>query len=185
MAAVFALLILTHIINVMLDGGLNRFGIVPRSVASWYHIVTAPFLHGSTGHLLNNLLGLGIFGSLCLLRSVTFFLSASLFIVLLGGLLVWLFGRDAAHIGASGWVFGLWSLCIAMAWFDRRLVNIALAVGVIFLYGGMIHGVLPTDSHVSFESHLFGALAGIIFAFLYTRLANKNKRPLRKPSRSK
>ena len=177
MAGVFALLIVVHVVNVLLDGSLNQFGIVPRSVAGWYHILAAPFLHGNVGHLLNNLVGLGIFGSFCLLRSVKFFAAGSVFIVLFGGSLVWAFGRDATHIGASGWVFGLWSLCIAMAWFDRRLANIALAVLVIFLYGGMIHGVLPTDSHVSFESHLSGAFAGVIFAFVYTRLASKDKRP--------
>jgi membrane associated rhomboid family serine protease len=180
MVGVFTLLIVMHIINGALDGRLNQFGVIPRSIQNWYHIGIAPFVHGSSGHLLNNLVGLGIFGTLCALRSVAFFVSGSLFIIILGGSLVWVFGRDAVHIGASGWVFGLWSLCIAMAWFDRSLLNVALAVVVIFLYGGMILGVLPTDPRVSFESHLFGLCAGIIFAFVYTRLAKKNNRPLRK-----
>ena len=172
-ASLLILISLIHAINTLLDGQLNQFGIIPRSPERWYHIVSAPFLHGSGGHLLNNLLGLGIFGTLCLLRSVKFFVSSSVFIILLSGTLVWIFGRNASHIGASGWIFGLWSLCIAMAWFDRRLINILLAVLVIFLYGGMLHGILPTDPRISFESHVFGAIAGIVCAFAYTRLSKK------------
>jgi membrane associated rhomboid family serine protease len=37
---------------------------------------------------------------------------------------------------------------------------------VFFLYGGMISGVLPGAHDISFESHLSGALIGIVLAFL-------------------
>ncbi len=83
--------------------------------------------------------------------------------------MVWLFARPAIHIGASGWIFGLWSLTIAMAWFDRRFINIVIAVFVIFFYGGMFYGVLPGRPGVSFESHLFGAVAGVICALLMAK----------------
>ena len=168
---------LVNVFNTALDGQLNQFGIIPRSVKSWFHILTAPFIHGSTGHLMNNLVGLSIFGVLCLIRSSRFFLGSSLFIIVVGGVLVWLFGRNASHIGASGWVFGLWSLSIAIGWFDRRFMNIVVALLVLFLYGGMIYGVLPTDPRVSFEAHLFGAIAGVACAFVYIAFskAGRNK----------
>ncbi len=159
---------LVHIVNIMLDGQLTQFGIIPRSEAHWFHIFTSPFIHGDFAHLINNLIGLAIFSAFCLIRSVALFVLSSVFIVSLTGALVWFFAREAIHIGASGWIFGLWSFSIAIAWFDRRLVNILSGFLVVFLYGGMIYGVLPSDPRISFEAHMFGALSGVVFAFLYS-----------------
>lgn len=148
-----------------LDGSLNRYGIYPRHLSSFPFIFSAPFLHAGWAHLLGNLLGLAIFGGLCLLRGVSFFIRSSITIIVLSGLLVWILGRPAVHIGASGWVFGLWSLAIAQAWFERSLRNIVIAVLVVIFYGGMIFGVLPSNPNISFEYHLFGALSGIVSAY--------------------
>ncbi len=169
MAGLLLFMMAVHAANMMMDGGLNQLGIYPRVMSSWFHIFTAPFIHGDISHLLNNLAGLSILGSFCLVRSPRFFLSASLFIITVSGLLIWIFARSGSHIGASGWIFGLWSLSLAMAWFDRRFINILVALLVLIFYGGMIYGVLPIDSRVSFEAHLFGALAGVIYAFIFTR----------------
>lgn len=172
-AALLFFISAVHVVNVLLGGSLNQYGVIPRNMGSLFHIVTAPFIHGSLGHLINNLMGLSIFSALCLLRSIRFYLLSSLFIIVVGGLLVWLFGRSASHIGASGWIFGLWSLSIANAVFDRSFQNILVAVLVVFLYGGMIYGVLPSGQYISFEGHLFGAVAGIACAFLLKGFAKK------------
>lgn len=169
-----ACLIGSHIANVILNGALFQYGIQPRELDRLHHIFTAPWVHGSFSHLLNNLVGIVVFSWLCLIRSVRLFWFSSFIIVLVTGLLVWLFGRPANHIGASGWVFGLWSLSISLAWFDRRLINIVIAMLVILFYGGMVFGMLPQSSDVSFESHLFGAVAGAFAAWLSTL------KPLRK-----
>lgn len=161
-------MILVHVINAVLDSQLNQYGIIPRSEAHWFHIFTSPFIHGDWVHLINNLFGLAIFSAFCLLRSVSLYVMSSIFIIALTGVLIWFFARAAIHIGASGWIFGLWSFSIAIAWFDRRLINILSGFVVVFLYGGMIYGVLPNDPKVSFEAHLFGAASGVVFAFLYS-----------------
>ncbi len=158
-----------HFLNIFTGYELSRFGIFPRIVETLPHIYSAPLLHGNTAHLVNNLIGLMVFSGLCLLRGIKFYLWSSFIIVTLTGLMVWLFARPAIHIGASGWIFGLWSLTIAMAWFDRRFINIVIAVFVIFFYGGMFYGVLPGRPGVSFESHLFGAVAGVICALLMAK----------------
>lgn len=137
-------------------------------MAHWFHVFTAPFIHADLAHLTNNVVGLVVFSSLCLARSIGFYIFASVFIISLTGCFVWLFGREAIHIGASGWVFGLWSLSLALAWFDRRFINILTACLVFFFYGGMIYGILPSDPKISFEAHFFGALSGALFAFLYS-----------------
>lgn len=162
------LLVFVHLVNTTLDGALNQFGVIPRSLESLHHLFFAPFIHVSWGHLYNNLLGLAVFSVLCLLRSTGFYLVNSLTIIIVSGLVVWVAGRTASHIGASGWVFGLWSLSIATAWFDRRLGNIFIAMLVIVFYSGLAYGVLPNDPGVSFEMHLAGAVAGVVAAFLYS-----------------
>ncbi|WP_020407895.1 rhomboid family intramembrane serine protease [Hahella ganghwensis] len=162
------IMIVVHFANIMLNFQLLRYGIRPHVVESLPGIFAAPFLHGGLDHLFNNLIGFAIFSWLCLLRSLKLYLWSSLFIITCSGLLVWLFGRPSIHIGASGWIFGLWSLSIALAWFNRSALNIFIALVVVFLYGGMIYGVLPSDPRVSFEAHLFGALSGIGAAWLST-----------------
>lgn len=163
------LMVLIHILNTLLNYRLNQYGIYPRQLSSLWTIFTAPFLHGSVYHLINNLIGLCLFSGFYFLHSLRRYIISSLFIITLTGLLVWSFGRNAIHIGASGWVFGLWSLCIATAWFERRFLNIVIAVIVILLYGGVIYGVLPRDPSVSFESHLFGVISGILCAYLNSK----------------
>jgi len=167
LVALQALLLAVHLVNILLDGQLSQYGVIPRSLDSGFHIITAPFIHGSWGHLLNNLVGLSVFSAFCLLRSVRFYLLSSAFIIVLSGGLIWLFARSASHIGASGWVFGLWSLSIAMAFFDRSFTNILIALLLVFFYGGMIYGVLPADPGVSYEAHLFGVVAGVVCAFFF------------------
>lgn len=169
LAYICIIMLAVQAVNVHLAYVLNNFGILPRNLYSLPGIYASVFLHGSWAHLLNNLFGLVIFGSLCLLRGSRFFISSSLFIITLTGLLVWFFGRPAVHIGASGWVFGLWSLSIAIAWFQRSFVNIVIAVFVVFFYGGMLYGVLPVDSSVSFEAHMFGAISGVLYAWMSSK----------------
>ena len=162
-------MVAAYVFNWTFNGGLNQFGLLPRQAESLPGIYIAPFLHANLAHLINNLVGFFIFSSLLFVHSLRLYLWSSFFIVTLTGILVWCFGRPAVHLGASGWIFGLWSLTIATAWFDRRLINILIALVVIFFYGSMLWGVLPGDPSVSFESHLFGALSGVVFAFIRHR----------------
>jgi membrane associated rhomboid family serine protease len=170
-------MISVHVTDLFLGGFLRSFGIHPRELDSLYTIFTAPWLHGDFGHLGGNLVLLVIFGALCLLNGVRYFCLASLLIITIGGALLWVFGRDANHIGASGWIFGLWSLTIALAWFDRSIRNIAISLGVVFFYGGLAFGVLPMQAHVSFEGHFFGALAGVVAAFALSKQRDRLTAP--------
>ena len=169
------MMVVAHVFNWIFQGWLYQFGLIPRHLDSLPGIYIAPFLHGDLGHLINNLAGLFIFSSWLFVHSLNRYLWSSFFIITLTGLLVWCFGRSALHIGASGWIFGLWSLTIAIAWFDRRFLNILIALVVAFFYGGMLWGVLPTDPRVSFESHLFGAIAGVVCAFLQFKFIKNRK----------
>jgi len=166
---VSAAMIAVHIVNLFTGGFLSSFGIEPRVIGAAYTIATAPFIHSDVVHLGSNLAAFMVLGSLVLLQGLRYFVKASAIIIGLGGALVWLFARPGDHIGASGWIFGLWSLVIALAWFDRSPRNIAIALAVVFFYGGMVFGVLPTQGYISFESHLFGAIAGVFAAFTLSK----------------
>lgn len=169
MAILCAVMIAVTVIDLPLGGYLKSFGIHPRQIGSAYTIFTAPFVHDDFGHLGSNLVAFIVLGMLCMIHGIRYFAKASLLIITIGGALLWLFGRDGSHIGASGWIFGLWSLAMAQAWFDRSARNFAIAAGVAIFYGGMIFGLLPAQGAVSFEGHIFGALAGVAAAALLAR----------------
>lgn len=162
-------MVLVHVVNWFLPIDLRFFGIYPRHLPSLPFVFTAPFLHASWGHLASNVIGFVLFSALCMLHGRKRYIQVSLTIVGVGGLLVWIFARQNVHIGASGWVFGLWAYSIAIAWFDRSFFNIVIAIAVAIFYGGMVFGVLPSNPYVSFESHLFGALAGVLAAGMFGR----------------
>lgn len=153
-------------LNIVLNGVLYGLGIRPRNVHHLPMIFTAPFIHGSWQHLLNNLMGLLVFAPLSLFKGARVFYKNSAFIIIVTGLLVWCFARDGNHIGASGWLFGLWSLAIARAFVEKNISNFIIALVVIICYGGMIYGVLPSQKSISFEAHLSGAIAGILCALI-------------------
>ena len=127
--ALTASLLLVQLLNSLTGDALHGLGLVPRQLAALPGILFAPWLHGGWLHLLSNLSGLLVLGGLLILRSRRDFLRASAFIVLGSGLLVWLFARHGLHIGASGWLFGLWGLLLARAWFQRQMDRCAAKHG--------------------------------------------------------
>ncbi len=134
--------------------------LVPRRIEGLPGILSAPLVHGSFAHLLANTVPLLILGGMVVARSVAYYLTMTAAIVLLGGLGLWVFGRNAAHIGASGLIFGYFGLLVARGYYERSLQSIAVAIVVVVVYGGMLAGVLPRGDQVSWEAHLFGLLAG-------------------------
>jgi membrane associated rhomboid family serine protease len=159
-------------------GGLDftQFGIYPRRAGGLAGVLFAPFIHGSFAHLFANTAPIIVIGTMLLYgypRAAKVLLPV---VYLGGGLAVWLFAREAYHIGASGLAFGMLFFVFtvgALRW-ERR--TIALSLVVFFLYGGMIWGVLPVARDISFESHLSGALLGIVLAFLLRRLDPESPR---------
>ena len=149
-------------------GGFDftHFGIYPRRASGLAGVILAPFIHGSFKHLFANTAPIIVIGTLLLYaypRAAKILLPV---VYLAGGVTVWLFARQAYHIGASGITFGMmfFVLTIGVLRWERR--SIAIALVVFFLYGGMIWGVLPAAPEISFESHLSGALIGVVLAFL-------------------
>jgi len=96
------------------------------------------------------------------------FLAVSFWIILLSGTALWLLGRSAYHVGASSVIFGYFGYLVARGWYERSVTALLVALLTLGLYGGIVWGVLPTRSYVSWEGHLFGLLAGVLVARLVT-----------------
>jgi membrane associated rhomboid family serine protease len=156
-----------EIVDAILGQPTNAYGVRPRETDGLIGILLAPVLHGGFPHLIANTLPFAVLGFLTLLRGMRRFALATGFIVVFGGLGVWLFGgSNTSHIGASGLIFGYFGYLMALAIFERSLKSIVLAVFVGLFYGGMIFGVFPGTPGVSWEGHMFGFLAGCGWAWL-------------------
>ena len=172
-----ATLWIVHLADVVLPIDFNLYGLVPRKMWGLIGIPLMPFLHGSWGHLLGNTIPLSIL-LFILLGSRRDYLEVILSIVIIGGLLLWCFGRSVVHIGASGLVYGLVAFLIASGFAERRPVSIFVALLVGFLYGAtLLVGVSPlAGASVSWEGHLFGVLAGAGTAYVLTKKPEDNDR---------
>ena len=156
----------------------TQFGIYPRRADGLIGILCAPFIHGSVSHLFANTAPIIVIGTM-LLYGFPRAAKVLLPVVYLGsGVAVWLFAREAYHIGASGLAFGMLFFVFTIGVYRWERRTIAISLLVFFLYGSMISGVLPGAPNVSFESHLSGALIGIVLAFL---LRNRDPEPPHKP----
>lgn len=156
-----------EIANMVFDHRLNYLALVPRQMDSLFGILGMHFLHWSIPHLISNSIPMAILGFLVCINGKG--LQVTVSIMLLTGVLVWLFARNGVHAGASGLVLGYWGYLISCAFFERSLRNIVLAIFTIFIYGGIVLSLVDFRESVSFEGHLFGFLAGVVTAWLWRR----------------
>lgn len=150
---------------------LDAYGIHPRSVDGLEGILFAPALHAGLAHVAANSAPFAVLGWLILAGEVWHFAFVSAAVTLLGGLGVWLFGQTGVHLGASGLVFGYFGFLLARGLFERRAGTIVLSILIALGYGGLVFGMLPGTPGISWESHLFGFLAGVWSARYVARRA--------------
>jgi len=168
---------MTTVIFVLLLGGievldrslqlpLHHLGIYPRDIHGAWGILTAPLVHGSWNHLFSNSFALLVLGTVLLYGYPRSAIPALLLIYLGSGLGVWLFARSSYHFGASGLTHGMMFFVFTSGILRRDRLSIALSMIVFFLYGGMVWTIFPQEPGISYESHFFGATAGVLAAFL-------------------
>ena len=158
-----------HLVSWALGLDLARFGIHPRDVAGLAGIVAAPLLHGDIAHLASNALPLLIAGTAMLYLYPDSSRVALPALYLGPGVLVWMFGRDSVHIGASGLVYGIVAYVFVGGILRRDRRAWAASVLVAFFYGAMVWGVLPIRYGVSWETHLAAAALGVTLAVALRR----------------
>jgi membrane associated rhomboid family serine protease len=159
-----ALIWVIEFINFFLGHRLSSWGILPRTLTGLKGIPLSPFLHSSIMHALFNTIPFAVLGGFVMLHGKQVFFETSIIIIFAGGTALWLFGRSSCHVGASGLVFGYFGYLVLRAWYERSLKSFVIAFFTVSLYGGILWGLMPTFSRISWEGHLFGMLAGILAA---------------------
>jgi membrane associated rhomboid family serine protease len=172
-----ALLWVIEIADRSLGLGLYRLGVYPGEPQGLWGILYAPLIHGSWGHLASNSFALLLLG-VALLYGYPRAARPVLALVYIGsGIGVWLFARHSYHIGASGLTHGMMFFIFTTGILRRDRFSIALSMIVFFLFGGMVWTIFPQEPGISYESHFFGAICGVLAAFLFR---DRDPRPAEK-----
>ena len=167
-----------YIIDWILPVELRSLGIIPRTARGLVGIVASPFLHANLFHLIGNTVPLLILTGILVSFYEEIALQVLGVIVVVGGGLVWILGRNAVHIGASGVIYGVAGFLVAFGILKRNLRSILIAGAVALLYGSsMLIGLLPFNSYVSWEGHLFSAVAGVFAAYVFSRRPDTRRTP--------
>jgi len=167
--ALFILLWMVKGAEQFIDFEFTHLGIYPLSAQGLIGILTAPLVHADIGHLANNAFSLLVLGGLMSYFYPTLFFKVLLLGWLITGSWVWVFARDAWHIGASGLVYSLASFLLISGLIRRNPNLLAITLLVVFLYGGLTWGVFPVQQHISWESHLMGMISGILLAIFFRK----------------
>jgi membrane associated rhomboid family serine protease len=155
---------------------LDQFGIHAREVDGMPEILTAPFLHAGWDHLISNSLPFFVLGFLVLLSGMARWLVSSLIIIVISGIAAWfLTPPNTIVLGASGLIFGWLTYLLARGIWSRRPAQVVIAVLVLLVYGGLIWGVFPGNTGISWQAHLGGAIGGVLAAWLLHRRASRRQ----------
>ena len=167
----------------LIEGGLHisfaDLGLLPQTLSGLRGIVFSPLLHGDWAHLSANTVPLFV------LTAGLFYYygkkASTIFILcwLVTGIWVWIFAKDTGiHIGASGVVYALATFHFTSGILRREPRMMAFSLLVVFLYGGLVWGIIPDffpEKNISWESHLLGGVAGILIAFGYREAGPQRK----------
>jgi membrane associated rhomboid family serine protease len=180
-----AVMVIVQIVNsIVAAPGLVQYGIQSRTVDGLVGVLFAPLIHVSWGHLLANLIPFLVFGVLLFVGGVRQFVAVTILVWLVSGLGVWLVGPShTITVGASGLVFGWLAYLVARGVFTRNWGQIAVGLVLLVLWGGLFWtGIVSTawqdltgDTAVSWQGHLFGAIGGVLAAFLVARADKPNR----------
>lgn len=157
---------LIWLVNWLLGYRLNYLGILPRHLFGLIGIPFHPFIHGSFNHLFFNSIPLFALLTLILTGGVAHLICVTVAITLISGFAIWLFGRPALHIGASGLIMGYLGYLIVNAYFHPSALSYVLAIICLYYFGSLLLSIFPKEEQVSWEGHLFGLFAGVMTTFL-------------------
>lgn len=186
LGTLIGLLVVGHVVNTSLGGALLAYGILPRSIDGLLGIFVSPFLHISWEQLLSNSVWLLILGPLVMLRRRNDLVRVGVLGGITAGFGTWLVGPSASiSFGAHGVVFACFGFLMARGIFARHVVDVILSALAAVLFGGMLLGVLPTvGESVSSEARFFGFLGGFWAVWGAEQLARNDERAADGPAES-
>lgn len=166
-AILVAVLWCVHFLNTLVNRKLNLLGIWPRHISGLKGIIFSPFLHADFNHLFFNSIPFFLLTDFMFIATGRNFWLISALIILLSGILTWLIGRNAIHIGASGLIMGYWGFLIALTFYEPSVFNVIICAIMLYYLAGLILNLFPAGESTSFEGHIAGLGAGVAVAFLW------------------
>lgn len=167
--------------------------IVPLVPEGLKGIFFSTLLHGSLEHLASNSLPIVVLTFL--LFQFYPFVAKKVFFLgwILTGLLVWLLPpidletgqyQYTCVVGASGLVYVLAFFLFFSGVFRWNMKLLTVSLLVALYYGSLIWGIFPEElfnkleepSRISWQSHLAGALVGVVMAFLFKKMGEPKKK---------
>ena len=162
--------------EIVFDYDFTEYGVLPRKFNGLIGILFSPLIHSDVNHLLSNSLPVII---LCLLIFNFYSQIAKkilIYLYFISGLWLWCIGRESFHIGASGLIYAMASFLFFSGILRKNSQLSAVALLVIFIYGGLFWGLFPIHKNVSWEGHLTGFIAGILVSFIFRKDGPKRKK---------
>ena len=175
-ATVLIIIWSVKIFEIVFDYDFTEYGVLPRKFNGLIGILFSPLIHSDVNHLLSNSLPVII---LCLLIFNFYSQIAKkilIYLYFISGLWLWCIGRDSFHIGASGLIYAMASFLFFSGILRKNSQLSAVALLVIFIYGGLFWGLFPIHKNVSWEGHLTGFIAGILVSFIFRKDGPKRKK---------
>ena len=177
---VFLLVIWTvAIAEYLLGVRFVEYGLYPRTTDGALGILTMPLIHADFNHLFAKSVPIFVLGASLFYFYRSIALRVFILIYLFSNIWVWGIGRDAYHIGASGLVYGLAAFLFVSGLIRKEPRLMAISMFVAFLYGSLIWGIFPElfpEKNISWEGHLMGMLAGVIFAIYFRKRGPQKRR---------
>ena len=164
------------IFEIVFDYDFTEYGVLPRKLNGLTGILFSPLIHSDVNHLLSNSLPVII---LCLLIFNFYSQIAKkilIYLYFISGLWLWCIGRESFHIGASGLIYAMASFLFFSGILRKNSQLSAVALLVIFIYGGLFWGLFPIHKNVSWEGHLTGFIAGILVSFIFRKDGPKRRK---------
>jgi membrane associated rhomboid family serine protease len=160
-------------------GGIGGSGTLFDEGALWrgaiqdgeyWRLITAGFLHDGLPHLLFNMLGLYILGTILEPAIGTPRFAVIYFVSLLCGSFGALLQEDVgATVGASGAVFGLMgALFVVMRRIGRDVSAVVVILGINVVIGFTVPGI-------DWRAHLGGLIVGAMLAFVFAHVPRKSR----------
>lgn len=159
-------------------GKLDAWAVVVQG--EYLRIIWALFLHGDVGHIFNNMLILFFLGAMIekevghVRYALFYFLSG------IGGnlLSLWckvLTGDPSGSIGASGAVFGLDGVLLAMVLFSgRKMENVTLPRVLLMIFYSLYSGL--TGQNVDNAAHIGGLTTGFLAGTVMCMFQRKRRK---------
>jgi membrane associated rhomboid family serine protease len=148
---------------------LAQYGVIPRDISSFWHILTVHLIHGSQEHLWNNVAAFSMLTGLLVFFYHDIAVKVFVWLWVVSPLLLFFIGRESHHIGASVLIYALTAFLVASGIIRKNSALKRVALTVVFVYGYTVWYMFPIQEGISWEGHLSGFVSGIVLAVLFRK----------------